>query len=156
MRIHLASIRRSGGEAALAQSLGSAALKYLERIRKYEPAEWVDYASEEALLAGIDKLRARTAPVVVLLDSRGKQFSSEVLAAWIGERRDSGAQTMVFAIGPADGWSAATLAAHKNAGGTLLSLGPMTLPHELARVVLAEQVYRAFTILAGHPYHGGH
>jgi 23S rRNA (pseudouridine1915-N3)-methyltransferase len=57
---------------------------------------------------------------------------------------------IVFAIGPASGWSERRLAQ------TVLSLGPMTLPHELARLVLAEQIYRAFTILAGHPYHIGH
>ena len=63
-----------------------------------------------------------------------------------------GAQQIVFAIGPADGWS-------KDARGRaqlLLSFGPLTLAHALARVVLAEQLYRAFTILAGHPYHAGH
>jgi len=55
-------------------------------------------------------------------------------------------------VGPADGWSAEA----RNRAQLLLSLGAMTLPHELARVVLAEQVYRACTILAGHPYHSGH
>jgi 23S rRNA (pseudouridine1915-N3)-methyltransferase len=58
----------------------------------------------------------------------------------------------VLAIGPADGWSAEA----RQRADLLLSLGRMTLPHQLARVVLAEQVYRAFTILAGHPYHSGH
>jgi 23S rRNA (pseudouridine1915-N3)-methyltransferase len=57
---------------------------------------------------------------------------------------------IVFAIGPASGWS------DRPQAQTVLSLGPMTLPHELARLVLAEQLYRAFTILAGHPYHIGH
>jgi 23S rRNA (pseudouridine1915-N3)-methyltransferase len=59
---------------------------------------------------------------------------------------------LVLAIGPADGWSAAT----RKRANLLLSLGRMTLPHQLARIVLAEQVYRALTILAGHPYHSGH
>ena len=59
---------------------------------------------------------------------------------------------LIFAIGPPNGWSeAATRQAQ-----TMLSLGRMTLPHELARLVLAEQLYRAFTILSGHPYHTGH
>jgi 23S rRNA (pseudouridine1915-N3)-methyltransferase len=85
-----------------------------------------------------------------LLDSRGQAFSSVDFATWLGARRDSGQQTI--AIGPASGWSAqAPRQAH-----TLLSLGPMTLAHELARLVLAEQLYRAFTILSGHPYHTGH
>jgi 23S rRNA (pseudouridine1915-N3)-methyltransferase len=59
---------------------------------------------------------------------------------------------MVFAIGPADGWSVNA----RDQANLLLSFGRITLPHQLARVVLAEQVYRAFTILAGHPYHSGH
>ena len=88
----------------------------------------------------------------MLLDSRGEALSSEELAAWLGARRDSGQQTIVFAIGPASGWSGGA----QRQAQTVLSLGPMTLPHELARLVLAEQLYRAFTILAGHPYHTGH
>ena len=148
----LAAIRKAGAESGITQPLSLAASLYLERIRQYEPAEARDYSTETSLLAAIGKLRARTAPVVVLLDSRGKSFSSEEFAAWIGRQRDSGVQNLVLSVGPADGWSQA---AHAGAR-LLLSLGPMTLPHELARVVLAEQVYRAFTILAGHPYHSGH
>jgi 23S rRNA (pseudouridine1915-N3)-methyltransferase len=89
---------------------------------------------------------------VILLDSRGQQYSSEEFASQMGRLRDEGAQKVVLAIGPADGWSAAA----RERANLLLSLGRMTLPHQLARVVLAEQVYRAFTILAGHPYHSGH
>jgi 23S rRNA (pseudouridine1915-N3)-methyltransferase len=98
------------------------------------------------------RLSARTLPVIALLDSRGRQMTSEAFAAWLGVRRDEGAQHIVFAIGPASGWSdAARQRAHLQ-----LSFGPMTMAHALARLVLAEQVYRAFTILAGHPYHCGH
>jgi 23S rRNA (pseudouridine1915-N3)-methyltransferase len=90
--------------------------------------------------------------VAVLLDSRGRQMSSEAFAGWLGKRRDEGSKQIVFAIGPANGWSdAARERAH-----LLLSLGPMTLAHALARLVMAEQLYRAFTILTGHPYHAGH
>ena len=88
----------------------------------------------------------------MLLDSRGRQMSSEAFAAWLGARRDEGSQHIVFAVGPASGWSEA---ARKRAQ-LLLSLGPMTLAHALARLVMAEQIYRAFTILTGHPYHAGH
>ena len=79
-------------------------------------------------------------------------MSSEKFAEWLGARRDEGSQHIVFAVGPASGWSEAALKrAH-----VLLSMGPMTMAHSLARVVMAEQLYRAFTILTGHPYHTGH
>jgi 23S rRNA (pseudouridine1915-N3)-methyltransferase len=110
----------------------------------------VAFRNEEALFAFVDRQHARTPAWLVLLDSRGDAWGSEALAAWLGARRDAGQQTIVFAIGPANGWSAPRKAQ------TILSLGPMTLPHELARLVLTEQLYRAFTILAGHPYHTGH
>ena len=90
--------------------------------------------------------------MLVLLDSHGRQFSSESLAEWIKGERDGGRQLLIFAVGPANGWSEAA----RSRAGMLLSLGPMTLPHELAYLVLVEQVYRAFTILEGHPYHRGH
>ena len=63
-----------------------------------------------------------------------------------------GTQELIFAIGPADGWSEALL----KRAAQRFSLGRVTLPHELARAVTAEQLYRAFTILNHHPYHGGH
>ncbi len=95
----------------------------------------------------------KRAPVIaVLLDSRGKQMSSEAFAEWLGRQRDTATQQIVFAIGPANGWSHAS----RKAASLLLSLGPLTLAHALARVVLAEQLYRAFAILTGHPYHAGH
>jgi 23S rRNA (pseudouridine1915-N3)-methyltransferase len=90
----------------------------------------------------------------VLLDERGRQMSSGALAEWLRARRDEGAQQVVFAVGPADGWSEEARAKGKRRGG-LLSLGPMTLAHQLARLVMAEQLYRACTILTGHPYHRG-
>ena len=79
-------------------------------------------------------------------------MSSEAFADWIAQRRDSGAGQFVFGIGPADGWSPHAL----KRADLRLSFGTMTLPHALARLVLAEQVYRAATILSGHPYHLGH
>ena len=100
----------------------------------------------------LERQTGRTAPAAVLLDSRGRQMTSESLAAWLGARRDEGTHTLVFAVGPPDGWSEA---ARKRAQ-LLLSLGPMTLAHSLARLVMAEQIYRAYTILTGHPYHVGH
>jgi 23S rRNA (pseudouridine1915-N3)-methyltransferase len=159
MYILLAAVRKGGAEAEPARLLFRAAGFYLERIEKYESARAIDFASEEALLSAIERLRGRTAPIVAFLDRGGKSVSSEELAAWIRRHRDIGVQNIVFAVGPADGWSSPVLSkakAEAAAGtGLVLSLGPMTLSHELARLVLAEQVYRAFTIMAGHPYHRG-
>lgn len=123
--------------------------EYVERLRAYVEAEAQTFKSTDALLEWAAKLKGRTAPVVVLLDERGRQLSSKALAEWLRGRRDEGRQRVVFALGPADGWSQA----ERSRADMLLSLGPMTLPHELARVVVSEQAYRAFTILAGHPYH---
>jgi 23S rRNA (pseudouridine1915-N3)-methyltransferase len=134
-------------EAAI-QSLGS---EYLKRISRYNACDGTEFSSEAALMKTVEQ-KGRTAPVLVLMDSRGKQLSSEEMAEFIRGHLERGTQELVFAIGPSDGWSEST-AARANAK---LSMGKMTLPHELARVVLLEQIYRAFTILNGHPYHGGH
>jgi 23S rRNA (pseudouridine1915-N3)-methyltransferase len=125
--------------------------EYLRRLRGYTPAEAGELASEEALLKILGR-RSRVPPVLVLLDRRGKQLSSEQIAELIGDYQEGGTQELVFAIGPADGWSHTAL----TAADFELSFGPITLPHELARLVLAEQLYRAFTILNKHPYHSGH
>jgi len=134
-------------EAAI-QSLTA---EYLKRLARYTPTEGNEFSSEAALLKQLDKT-GRTVPVFVALDSRGTEMSSEQLAEFLRGQQDRGIQELIFAIGPADGWSTAALklTQHK------LSLGRMTLPHELARVVLVEQLYRGFTILKGHPYHTGH
>ena len=124
--------------------------EYLKRIARYLPAESLELASEATLLKQIEKSVPR--PFLVLLDSRGKQLSSEEVAEFIERQQDCGTQSMLFAIGSADGFS---LEALKTADFQL-SLGKMTLAHELARVVLLEQIYRAFTILKKHPYHLGH
>lgn len=148
MRIHLCSIAgRSRNDEF--QSLASL---YLERITPYARIDAEIFRNTELFWSSMEKLRSRTMPFIVLLDSRGKQFASEALAEWMGARRDEGVQNLVFAIGPADGWDEAS----RKKASLLLSFGAMTLPHELARVILAEQIYRAFTILAGHPYHTGH
>ncbi|MBS0232328.1 MAG: 23S rRNA (pseudouridine(1915)-N(3))-methyltransferase RlmH [Proteobacteria bacterium] len=86
---------------------------------------------------------------VVVLEPTGKSLSSESFAAFVRETRDGGAKACVFLIGGPDGHGKAVL----DAATLKLSLGALTLPHGLARVVLAEQLYRAATILCGHPYH---
>jgi 23S rRNA (pseudouridine1915-N3)-methyltransferase len=128
------------------------AADYLARAARYLPCEAQTYPSESALLSWLDRQSTRTAPILILLDSRGKQLSSEEFAAHLGRLRDAGTQSLILAIGPADGWSPAARAR----ASLILSLGAITLPHELARAVLAEQIYRALTILANHPYHSGH
>ncbi|MGC2164010.1 MAG: 23S rRNA (pseudouridine(1915)-N(3))-methyltransferase RlmH [Silvibacterium sp.] len=127
------------------------AAEYLDRLKAYAETDAQVFKSCEALFEWAGRLKSRTSPVMVLLDEHGKQLSSEALADWLRRVRDEGQQRIVFALGPADGWSHA----ERLRASLLLSLGPMTLPHELARVVVSEQIYRAFTILAGHPYHRG-
>jgi len=125
---------------------------YVKRTSAYLPISTEVFRTSKTLFGMLAQQRSRLAAALVMLDSGGIQFSSEELARWFRRQRDESRQRLVFAVGPADGWSDEDRA-HAS---LLLSLGPMTLPHELARVVLCEQVYRAFTILAGHPYHTGH
>ena len=125
---------------------------YLGRCSAFAHCKAEAFRSEEALLDWLERLGGRTAAVTVMLDSRGRQMTSEGFAAWLGARRDEGTQQIVFAVGPASGWSDAA----RTRAQLLLSLGPMTLAHSLARLVMAEQIYRAYAILTGHPYHGGH
>jgi 23S rRNA (pseudouridine1915-N3)-methyltransferase len=92
---------------------------------------------------------ASGADVTVALDEGGRCLSSETFASLLAKERDGGARTMAFLIGGPDGHGAEALSAAK----LRQSFGAMTLPHGLARIVLAEQLYRAATILSGHPYH---
>jgi 23S rRNA (pseudouridine1915-N3)-methyltransferase len=85
----------------------------------------------------------------VLLDERGKVLSSEEFAAILGRWRDDGVREARFVLGAADGHSEA----ERSAADLLLAMGAMTWPHLLARAMLMEQLYRATTIVAGHPYH---
>lgn len=126
--------------------------EYLKRISRYAEVEGLTLPAEAALLKLREKSGFRPAHRLVLLDSRGKQLSSEEFAQFLQNHEDRNPQPLVLAIGGADGFSDPVRAA----ASTVLSLGKMTLAHELARVVLLEQVYRAFTILKGHPYHRGH
>ncbi len=89
------------------------------------------------------------AALVMALDEHGSPHSSEAFAKLVGRHRDDGIKTLALLIGGPDGHGPAAL----NAAHLTLSLGPMTLPHGLARVILSEQLYRTTTILSGHPYH---
>ena len=127
--------------------------EYLKRISRYAPVEGLIVRDEAELLAKFGvAAKSGAKSTLVLMDSRGKEFSSEQFAKFLGEYQDRNPLPLVFAIGGADGFSAEA----KSAAQSAISLGKMTLAHELARVVLLEQVYRAFTILKGHPYHSGH
>lgn len=86
---------------------------------------------------------------VVLLDAKGKGMTSEDFAEFLGVLRDAGTRDLAFVIGGPDGLG--PLPGKKS--GRSLAFGPQTWPHLLARVLLSEQIYRAMTILAGHPYH---
>jgi 23S rRNA (pseudouridine1915-N3)-methyltransferase len=127
--------------------------EYLKRISRYSPIESVTLRDEADLLAKFGRnAPANVKTTLILMESRGKEFSSEQFAKFLGDYQDRNPLPLVFAVGSADGFSAiAHAAAHHT-----FSLGKMTLAHELARVVLLEQLYRAFTILKGHPYHSGH
>jgi 23S rRNA (pseudouridine1915-N3)-methyltransferase len=131
--------------------------EYLKRISRYAQVAGVALKDEAAVLslAAGERQQKRSQNKekykLVLLDSRGKQVSSEELAGFL-EREQGNATPLLFAIGGSDGFSEEA----RRQAGVILSLGTMTLPHELARVILVEQLYRAFTILKHHPYHLGH
>ena len=119
---------------------------YLARIRRFAPIEAIELREGSASAAR--KLEFESGATVVLLDAAGKQLSSEPFAKWLGDLRDRGARELVFLCGDAEGFPEAI----RRRATTKLSLSPLTFSHELARAMLAEQLYRAFAILAGHPY----
>jgi len=104
-----------------------------------------DRKSEEAAAIG-SKLGAG---FVVTLDERGKSLSSAEFAGCLGRARDAGMGQASFVIGGADGLEAAL----SERATLTLSFGALTIPHQIVRVLVLEQVYRALTILGGHPYH---
>lgn len=122
---------------------GSVALHEVEERRKLSAAE-LKLREADLLRAAIPK-----GALVVALDAGGESLSSDSFARRLAGWRDQGAGTLAFLIGGADGLDASLLHEAK----ARLSLGAMTWPHLLVRVMLAEQLYRAATILQGHPYH---
>lgn len=158
MRVHVGAVGRlrDGPEAALVADylarfdrtgrplgLGPA------RVVEVEDRRGGGQAAEAALLAGALPRGA----ALVALDERGAQLDSPGFAALLRRHADGGTRDLGFLIGGADGLDPAFRDALRAGGGTLLSLGPMVWPHMLARVMLAEQLYRAAAILAGTPYH---
>ncbi len=118
---------------------------YVTRIRRHAAIEIAELRDSQAALR---RLSLDPAATIVLLDAAGKQFTSHTFAAWLGGQRDRGARELVFLCGDAEGFPAAL----RERAHAKLSLTSLTLSHELARVVLAEQLYRAFAILSGSPY----
>lgn len=129
---------------------------YTGRIRRYLPLETGEVREEKGAIAEdmrrrecerLGKLIPSNARVIIL-DEMGEQMDSVGLASVIGKERDSGSSELVFVIGGAYGF-----AEDFRRRGRLLSLSRMTFTHQMVRVFLMEQIYRAFTILNNEPYH---
>jgi 23S rRNA (pseudouridine1915-N3)-methyltransferase len=119
---------------------------YAGRIKHYAKIEISEM--RDAGPAALRKLKIDAAAMVVLLDAAGKQFTSQQFAKWLGDLRDRGTREVVFLCGDAAGFPDEL----RQSARQKISLSTFTMPHEFARVLLAEQIYRAFAILAGHPY----
>jgi 23S rRNA (pseudouridine1915-N3)-methyltransferase len=113
---------------------------YAKLLSRHARVDVIEVAGDEAI-----ERRIPERAYVCLLDSRGRAYDSEAFARWVEDRRQGG-RDVCFVIGGPFGTA---LERHDH----VLSLGPMTLPHQLARVVLLEQLFRAHKILAGEPYH---
>jgi 23S rRNA (pseudouridine1915-N3)-methyltransferase len=119
---------------------------YVTRIRHYAEIEINEL--RDGGPAALRKLKLDSSATIVLLDAAGKQFTSQQFAKWLGDLRDRGTRELVFLCGDAEGFPSEI----RERATQKISLSTLTMPHEFARVVLAEQIYRAFAILAGHPY----
>ena len=158
MRLTIACVGRmkSGPERELAN-------RYLDRLAKSGAPLGLDYATltehTESRAAGVAERKRDEAArmlaslpektVLVALDETGKTLSSEEFAAELARLRDEGIRDLALVIGGPDGLDPEL----RSKARLVLSLGRMTWPHQIARMLLAEQIYRATTILAGHPYH---
>lgn len=119
---------------------------YVARIKRFAEVEINELREDSA--ASLRKLTLDPAATIVLLDDAGKQQTSAQFAQWLRETRDRGTREIVFLCGAAEGFPEAL----RRRATQKLSLSSLTFSHELARAMLAEQLYRAFAILAGHPY----
>jgi 23S rRNA (pseudouridine1915-N3)-methyltransferase len=148
LKISLLAVRTGSADKATE----ALALDYLKRCGKTLPAASRTFRTEAALLAAIADERKAGATLFFMADLGGASLDSLQFSEKLRSARDGGVRHVVLAIGPASGWSDDA----RSLADLRLSLGAMTLPHELAWLVLAEQIYRASTILQGHPYHLGH
>lgn len=154
--VHAVGRMKAGPEKELAD-------RYLERFARSGPTLGLDFGgvietpesrardAEARKREEGQRLKALAAEgaEIILLDERGKNLTSQAFAERIGTLRDSGKRSLVVAIGGADGHDAGL---HQIAG-LAISFGAATWPHQMVRIMLAEQLYRAATILGGHPYH---
>jgi 23S rRNA (pseudouridine1915-N3)-methyltransferase len=122
---------------------------YRARLARFTSVELVEWKTTDGGAWVIDEARGKDASApAVLLDPAGKELTSEEFARWLAKQMNTGRRTLVFLLGGAEGFAEET----RRRADALLSLSKMTLPHELARVVLLEQLYRAFALLREHPY----
>lgn len=155
LSVHAVGRMKAGPERELAD-------RYFSRLSKAGPSIGLEFSGvaeiAESRARGTDERKREEAAALaahrgdaalILLDERGRNPSSEDLAARIAALRDGGRKHLVFAIGGPDGHDAAS----RDGADYLLSFGAQTWPHQLVRVMLAEQLYRIATILSGHPYH---
>ncbi|OJF91242.1 23S rRNA (pseudouridine(1915)-N(3))-methyltransferase RlmH [Pararhizobium antarcticum] len=158
MRVGLFAVGRlkAGPEKELAA-------RYLDRFAKAGPAiglemsRVLELAESRASSADTRKREEAAqlekalpdAGILILLDERGKAMDSEGFAALIGTFRDNGKRDLTLVIGGADGLDPQ----FRGKADAVICLGKMTWPHQLVRILIAEQLYRAVTILSGHPYH---
>jgi 23S rRNA (pseudouridine1915-N3)-methyltransferase len=120
---------------------------YLGRVRRFGADVQLTELREDSA-ASLRKLELDSAATVVLLDDAGKPQTSAQFAKWLGETRDHGAREIAFLCGGAEGFPEAL----RRRATQKFSLSSLTFSHELARAMLAEQLYRVFAILSGHPY----
>jgi 23S rRNA (pseudouridine1915-N3)-methyltransferase len=138
----------SGGKAKSAPE-HAMALDYLAKARDHgRPLGFSGFALTECEERKFGATLGQ-APYPVLLDETGQTKTSRAFAAWLAGLRDQGLPSLTFVIGPADGLTPQD----KRVAKAMLALGPQTWPHLLVRTMLAEQLFRAMTILGGHPYH---
>lgn len=158
MRISIFAVGRlkSGPEKDLA-------FRYLDRFAKAGPAIGLEFARiievAESRASNADTRKREEAAMLekhlsdgaalILLDERGKALDSPAFADLVGTMRDSGKRDLIIAIGGADGLDPSLY----DKASAVLCLGKLTWPHQLVRILIAEQMYRAVTILSGHPYH---
>ncbi len=158
MRLDLLCVGRAkaGAEKELSQ-------RYFERANASGRAVGISAVAfreideSRARRSGVRKLEEAKAILAAMIpgaelfafDEGGKLLGSRDFASHVGKLRDAGAPTLTLVIGGPDGLAAAV----RDKASLVLSFGPMTFPHQLARIIAAEQIYRAITILAGHPYH---